>query len=242
MARGDRRRVHQMKPVSPVIPDTDFEELKIAEHQDEYGTLPALVCNDGNTLLTRWEMTDAEIAELQKTKSLYLYISNFGQPVQPVLLTVEPPEFAPFADIEEAFEDALAHARGEIPLRTTVLAVDKPCVALDVYIPPTLDAALDLLERQLSPENLAWVICATEGDINGLHHSFGMYVRNTWRLWFYTPLAIHFNRLGITHADDMSGIILTSFWRRMHNAPLRLDEQIAHYRAYWSREIGRAVP
>ena len=33
----------------------------------------------------------------------------------------------------------------------------------------------------------------------------------------------------------MSGIILTSFWRHLNNAPINLDEQIHHYRQYWAR-------
>lgn len=51
-----------MRPVSPVLPadpQTANGELKIAEHQPEYGTLPALHCGQC-VILTRWEFEEGE--------------------------------------------------------------------------------------------------------------------------------------------------------------------------------------
>lgn len=79
-----------MKPVSPVIIGEERHEIKIAEHQDEYQTLPALISSEGY-VLSRWELSDAEMEMLTKTKSIYVKIMTFGQPLQPLMLQVENP-------------------------------------------------------------------------------------------------------------------------------------------------------
>ena len=41
-----------------------------------------------------------------------------------------------------------------------------------------------------------------------------------------------FNDMKIFHPDVMSGIILTSYFRKMNNQDIKLDEQIEHYLSY----------
>ena len=68
-------------------------------------------------------------------------------------------------------------------------------------------------------------------------------MRNDWGLWGGSPLARYFNRLGVFHPDDISGIILTSFWRHLNGRPIKLDEQVKHYQDYWKKiEEERKVP
>ena len=43
--------------------------------------------------------------------------------------------------------------------------------------------------------------------------------------------------MGIYHADDMSGIILTSFQRHVRGQPLEVETQVKHYRKYW-KDLG----
>jgi len=68
------------------------------------------------------------------------------------------------------------------------------------------------------------------------HHGFGTWIRNNW---IYGPgrngskLAQYFNDLGIFHPDDMSCIILTSFWRHLHKMPIRLERQTEMYKQWW---------
>ena len=35
--------------------------------------------------------------------------------------------------------------------------------------------------------------------------------------------------------DDMSGIILDSFWRHLNQKPIKLDEQVKYYQDYWKK-------
>jgi hypothetical protein len=68
------------------------------------------------------------------------------------------------------------------------------------------------------------------------HHTLGRWIRNNWGLWSgESKLAEWFKSLGIEHADDMSGIVLDSFWRHLHDKPLDVEGQVAHYQAHWAR-------
>ena len=51
--------------------------------------------------------------------------------------------------------------------------------------------------------------------------------------WTGSELQKWFKERGIHHADDMSGIILTSFHRRFYRKEIELEEQIAKYQEYW---------
>ena len=64
----------------------------------------------------------------------------------------------------------------------------------------------------------------------------GMRIRNNWGLWKGSPLSEYFNRLGIYHPDDMTGIIFDSYWRKIHHQPIKLKEQVAYYQEYWKNE------
>lgn len=64
--------------------------------------------------------------------------------------------------------------------------------------------------------------------------SIGLTMRNRWGLWAGSELAQWFNALGIGHPDDMSGIILHSYWRRLNGYPIELSKQVSFYRSWWT--------
>lgn len=101
-------------------------------------------------------------------------------------------------------------------------------------IPKTLDEAIELLQKQCSPEDIE--LLKKEGHPPGWHFSGGMSLRNDWGLWHGSVLAKHFNSLGIYHADDMSGIIMESLIRKLRGQPLDVEGQVKHYRDYWAKE------
>lgn len=82
-----------MHPVSPVIPNEsdkpDPSEIIIAEHQPEYGNLPAIRIDD--FIVTRWKLSAEELETVNKTGDIYLLIQSAGGPINPVLLRVEIP-------------------------------------------------------------------------------------------------------------------------------------------------------
>jgi len=69
-----------MKPIT--FPQCN---VKIAENQDEYLTLPAHHAGDiQGTVTTCWELSPDEIEEVRKTGKIYLQLWTFNQPVQPI--------------------------------------------------------------------------------------------------------------------------------------------------------------
>jgi hypothetical protein len=99
-------------------------------------------------------------------------------------------------------------------------------------VPATLDEALDTLQREL-PRDAIEALYASETDVTiELHETLGRWMRDRWGLWTGGPLADHLRALGLDHPDDMSGVILTSLWRRLHFQPLRVEAQVHWYQAF----------
>lgn len=88
-----------MKPVSPVIPAADLDEVVVAEHQPEYQNLPVVRFADG-IVLTRWKLTEEESAKVAESGDIFVYIWTGGGGIQPLLLMSEPPEVSG-ADVYE---------------------------------------------------------------------------------------------------------------------------------------------
>lgn len=70
----------------------EFKEQNVvfAKDQPEYLPLPAFVQEDG-TVISCWEMTDEEANQFFKTRKLYITMLTFGQPLQPILPSIESP-------------------------------------------------------------------------------------------------------------------------------------------------------
>jgi len=101
------------------------------------------------------------------------------------------------------------------------------------YIPVDLDDCFEHLKLLLPAKTLADRAASPEKAMASYHFSIGMQLRNRWGLWSGSRLALWFNTIGIYHADDMSGIILTSFWRLLNEKPILLEEQVKFYQDYW---------
>ncbi len=79
------------------------------------------------------------------------------------------------------------------------------------------------------------------------HMSAGMFIRNSWYLWWSEknalnnkdwpqtkpPLNKWFNDNGITHPDDMSSIIFTCLYRKLNGRPYNIDKQIEKHKNFW---------
>jgi hypothetical protein len=96
-----------MKPVSPVIPGVDIDEVVYAADQPEYQPLPAFKCVNGK-ILTRWELSEDERKLVSEQGYLYLAVSTFNQPLQPVYLSATPPDSIKYVDWHEVPEGVVA--------------------------------------------------------------------------------------------------------------------------------------
>lgn len=103
--------------------------------------------------------------------------------------------------------------------------------------PTTLEEAFDTIDEITNPEERDFVMNHTlERWQTITHHGWGRWIRNHWGLWTEEgPLYEWFVELGLHHADDMSGIILDSYWKHKHGVPLDIEGQVQHYLDYWAK-------
>lgn len=104
-----------------------------------------------------------------------------------------------------------------------------------VYIPKDLQDAFIELDRMLPPELRAEMRDGAESEMIRYHLNLGMWIRNNWGLWKGLRLAKWFHQYKIDVPDDMSGMILTSYWRYLHHQPIAFEEQVKATLAYWER-------
>lgn len=55
--------------------------------------LPSLILNDGSAVLSRWQLTPQERLSAYLTGDAYVWTHTFGQPLQPLSMSFEPPAF-----------------------------------------------------------------------------------------------------------------------------------------------------
>lgn len=104
-------------------------------------------------------------------------------------------------------------------------------------IPKNLSECFTALDNIFleSQEDLEWFKASQEDEaVSGFHSGLGRILRNEWGLWskdseLYTVL----NDMGLWHADDMYGLIMTSYYRKLHGKELNLKEQIQQFINYW---------
>ena len=104
--------------------------------------------------------------------------------------------------------------------------------------PANLEQAIAALDKELPVEDKNLMEGMDEDEFVAVsHHSVGRWIRNNWGLWDESSkLYKWFKSRGIWHADDMSGIILTSYYRTANNLPIELKTQIGWYVKYWQEQ------
>lgn len=78
-------------PVTPIMPGKELPVTVIGANQQGVQPLPAFVDVQGN-VLTRWKLTDEELEQVKLTGEIWLTVSTFFQPFQPVFLSALPPQ------------------------------------------------------------------------------------------------------------------------------------------------------
>ncbi len=92
-------------------------------------------------------------------------------------------------------------------------------------IPKDLNEAHATLKRLLSEENLKTINEVPDADgMIRFHHSLGMWIRNSWGLWSGSELYTWFNNRGYTEPDEISGLILQTFWLKLHDKPYQVNQ------------------
>lgn len=104
-----------------------------------------------------------------------------------------------------------------------------------VYIPTDLDDCFKELKKMLPADLVEKMKSGTEKNMIKYHFGLGRWMRNNWGLWSQSRLREYFKKLGLAHPDDMSSVVLNSFWRHLNKKPLKVDEQVKYYQEYWQK-------
>ncbi len=102
-----------------------------------------------------------------------------------------------------------------------------------IYIPKDLKDAHTQLLKILPEREIEKIRNGLEADMKNYHSNLGRRIRNNWGLWGESRLAQFFHKMGITHADDISAIILDTFWCHLNKKDFQLEKRIKYYREYW---------
>lgn len=102
------------------------------------------------------------------------------------------------------------------------------------FIPKDLEECFTQIDRILPDSIKQARLTQTEDQFSSrMHMGLGLWIRNNWGLWKGSRLSKYFNEKGINHPDDMSGIILDSYYRKKAGKEIKLEEQIIFYQNYW---------
>ncbi|MEO0574362.1 MAG: DUF6794 domain-containing protein [Pseudomonadota bacterium] len=107
----------------------------------------------------------------------------------------------------------------------------------DIPVPTTVDEAIVALDLVLSDEDKAAIRANKEDEMYQYHFGLGMWIRNSWGLWRHSELANFLYEKGLHHPDDMSSVILDSYWRHLNDRPIDLDAQIIAIREVYGETI-----
>jgi hypothetical protein len=104
-------------------------------------------------------------------------------------------------------------------------------------VPIDLEECLKLLKEALSVDEIAEIKKPTFSP-EKVHFSVGMFLRNEWSLWdAETILVKWFERTyGVTHPDDISGIVLECLKNDIKGEPRRDKELAAEFIEHWKNQ------
>lgn len=126
------------------------------------------------------------------------------------------------------------------------------------YVPKTLTEAHEYLDQYLQDKD-QFKSFPEENVLAVAHMWLGRWLRNKWHLWWNTELYERvksqtpegepidypaempelvkwFKEIGIEHADDMSGIIIISYHKKLNNLVYDLEEDVKHIQAFYAKE------
>lgn len=99
-----------------------------------------------------------------------------------------------------------------------------------IYIPIDLEDCFRNLNSMLSDSTKNRIKILSEIEFSReAHLSLGMWLRNNWGLWHGSRLYIYFNKMGIQHPDNVSGIIIVSYHRYLNGKNIDISSQIKYY-------------
>lgn len=102
-------------------------------------------------------------------------------------------------------------------------------------IPENLGQAVRWLKENV-PEDEQEDIANRDLNAKVGHFGIGRWMRNNWGLWSRdSELYKYFERMGVDHPDDMTGIILDAFQADLRDEKFDLQAEVEEYIRYWEK-------
>ena len=97
--------------------------------------------------------------------------------------------------------------------------------------PKNLTECIQMLDKTLKKEDKEYIKTLTEEEFfMESHFTIGMGIRNEWIRSGNPELVTFFLEKGVKHPDDMSAMILTSYYRHLLGKEIDLERQISAYK------------
>lgn len=93
------------------------------------------------------------------------------------------------------------------------------------YMPATLAECFTQLNVELDAALIKKIKEGTENDLGQYHFFLEMWIRNRFDLRGHSKLAQSLESIGVKEAENMSELILHSYWRMLNNLPLNTNER-----------------
>ena len=97
--------------------------------------------------------------------------------------------------------------------------------------PKNLTECIQMLDKNLKKEDKEYIKTLTEDEFfMESHFTIGMGIRNEWIRGGNPELVKFFLEKGVKHPDDMSAMILTSYYRQLLGKEIDFEGQITAYK------------
>ena len=103
---------------------------------------------------------------------------------------------------------------------------------------PALKPYVDEIVSELSDEDKKYIVALPQDGLVALHFNLAAEIRNRW-IWNddAPDLTAYMRRHGITHPDNMSGILIVAIWKKLYeDLPEEAKEEVDLARDYQLRD------
>lgn len=104
-----------------------------------------------------------------------------------------------------------------------------------IYIPKNIEECFNELSKPNYQKLNSLLSTIPENDINKEFNGTGDFWLN-WHFQDASRLTKYFNDLGICHPKNMQNIILYTYYRKLHNEPIKFEEELIKFKNIEARE------
>jgi hypothetical protein len=104
-----------------------------------------------------------------------------------------------------------------------------------IYIPKDIKECHSELDKLIPKSMIRDMKNGSLDNMATYHHGLGTWIRNNWGLWNVSRLKKYLERQGFIHPDDMSKIILDTYWCHLNSKCWDYSEYVEYYKLYWAK-------